>query len=103
MSVELMVKLWDPQLPATLRGVFEFRERANWAVRAEDGTLWLLRPEAEEQLIALDPDAGQDVQVMHIKDDADGSRFLVSVNSRVPDLTSLGTSHGSNPDCPSGI
>jgi hypothetical protein len=79
-SGELMVKLWDPQVPETLRGVFEFRERANWAVRAVDGTLWLLKPEAEEQLMALTPNVGQDVQVMHVTNDVDGSRFHVSVH-----------------------
>jgi hypothetical protein len=74
------VKLWDPQVPETLRGVFEFRERSNWAVRTQDGTLWLLKPDPEGQLRALTPDEGQDVQVMHIKDGGGGSRFHVSVH-----------------------
>jgi hypothetical protein len=74
------VKLWDPQVPETLRGVFEFRERSNWAVRTEDGTLWLLKPDAEEQLRTLTPDEGQAVQVMHVTYGVGRSRFHVSVH-----------------------
>jgi hypothetical protein len=73
------VGIW-PTGGETLRGVFEFRERSNWAVRTEDGTLWLLRPDAEEQLRALTPDEGQDVQVMRVTYGVGRSKFHVSVH-----------------------
>jgi hypothetical protein len=73
------VELWDPQVPATLRGVFVFHDRSHCAVRSEDGIVWLLVTDAEEQLRALVPDEGQDVQIMCIRS-ADSRRFYVSIH-----------------------
>ena len=73
------IKLWDPQVPETLHGVFEFYESSHWAVRGENGTVWLLRNDAEEQLRGLWPVEGQAVQILCIHD-ASGSRFHVSVH-----------------------
>ena len=40
----------------------------NWAVRTEDGSVWLLEADAENQLESLDPVEGQVVQVFFIRD-----------------------------------
>ena len=40
----------------------------NLAVRTEDGSVWLLEADAENQLESLDPVEGQIVQVFFIRD-----------------------------------
>jgi hypothetical protein len=74
------VKSWEPKEPAVLRGVFDFFESLNWAVRTTDGTVWLLETEAEDQLRALRPKEGQEVQVMYIYDSLGEPTYHVSLH-----------------------
>jgi hypothetical protein len=74
------VEFWEPKEPSVLRGVIVFYEGLNWAVQTKDGTIWLLGPEAEDQLRALGPDEGQQVQVMYIYGSLGEPRFHVSLH-----------------------
>jgi hypothetical protein len=56
-------RTWNPAESATLNGVFHLLAGLNWTVRTEDGDLWMLEADAENQLEALDPVEGQAVQV----------------------------------------
>ena len=64
-------KIWSPQRSGTLKGVFHLLDGLNWTVRTEDGTVWLLEADAEDQLEALDPSEGQ---VVHVLCERDGGR-----------------------------
>ncbi len=61
-------RIWRPQQSGTLTGVFHLLGGLNWAVRTEDGSVWLLEADAENQLESLDPVEGQVVQVFFIRD-----------------------------------
>ncbi len=73
------VELWDPQGPATLKGVIVLYDRSHYAVSGDDGTVWLLMADAEEQLKALTPSEGQEVQILCITN-AGSRRFHVSIH-----------------------
>jgi hypothetical protein len=62
------VKVWEPKESATIEGAFHLEGGLNSAVQTEDGTLWLLESDAEKQLETLDPDEGQLVQVLCVRD-----------------------------------
>jgi hypothetical protein len=62
------VKYWEPRESGELRGAFDFYEGTHWAVRTEDGTVWLLGPHAEEALRAKRPGEGDQVQITHMLD-----------------------------------
>ena len=74
------VQYWEPQESEELKGAFDFYEGAHWAVRTEDGTVWLLGPHAEEALRAERPREGDQVQVVHMLDALGGSTFLVTID-----------------------
>ena len=75
------VEYWEPQESEELKGAFDLYEGAHWAVRTEDGTVWLLGPHAEEALRAKRPREGDQVQVVHMLDALGGSTFNVSIDS----------------------
>lgn len=58
-------KLWEPEDSATLNGMFHLEGGLNWTVTTEDGAIWLLEADAENQLEALDPEEGHAVQVLY--------------------------------------
>ena len=68
MDLPSQTRIWSPQQSGTLIGVFHFLGGLNWAVRTEDGSVWLLEADAENQLESLDPVEGQIVQVFFIRD-----------------------------------
>jgi hypothetical protein len=58
-------RIWKPKGSETLTGGCHQVGGLNWAVRTEDGSVWLLEAEAENLLVALRPDEGQAVQVSY--------------------------------------
>lgn len=74
------VKHWEPQESEELKGAFDFYEGTHWAVRTENGTVWLLGPHAEEALRAKRPRDGEQVHVVHMLDALGGSKFHVSID-----------------------
>jgi hypothetical protein len=58
-------RIWNPKASQMLNGVFHQVGDLKWAVRTEDGLVWLLEADAENQLEALGPDEGQVVQVVY--------------------------------------
>jgi hypothetical protein len=68
MDLPSETRIWRPQQSGTLTGVFHLLGGLNWAVRTEDGSVWLLEADAENQLESLDPVEGQVVQVFFIRD-----------------------------------
>jgi hypothetical protein len=73
------VKVWKPKESATLEGVFHLEGGLNWMVQTEDGTLWLLTSDAEEELEALDPDEGQIVHVLCTVDGRGSPSYRVTL------------------------
>ena len=55
MDLPSETRIWRPQQSGTLTGVFHLLGGLNWAVRTEDGSVWLLEADAENQLESLDP------------------------------------------------
>jgi hypothetical protein len=58
-------RIWSPKESETLNGGCHQVGSVNWVVRAEDGSVWFLEAEAENQLVALRPDEGQGVKVSY--------------------------------------
>jgi streptogramin lyase len=56
-------KIWKPQEAETLDGTVHALGTLKYAVESEDGSVWLLEADAENQLEALDPAEGQPVRV----------------------------------------
>ena len=75
---------WAPTGADVLRGMFHLYEDVHWAVRDDEGTVWLLEDDAESKLRDLGPDEGQPVQVMFMQESSRESRYLVSIHSVQP-------------------
>jgi hypothetical protein len=56
------IKVWEPMPGEELKGTFHF-EALSPTVRTDDGTIWLLPPDADERLKALDLDEGERVSI----------------------------------------
>ena len=69
MDLPSETRIWRPEDSEKLSGVFHLEEGLNLTVVAEDGSVWLLEAEAENQLEALHPDEGQAVHVLYQRDD----------------------------------
>ena len=63
MDLPTEARIWKPKESETLAGGCHQIGGLNWAVRTEDGSVWLLEAEAENLLVALHPAEGQVVQV----------------------------------------
>jgi hypothetical protein len=72
-------RTWNPAESATLSGVFHLLAGLNWTVRTEDGALWMLRADAENQLEALNPAEGQSVKVFYKKGRFGRATYVVSL------------------------
>jgi hypothetical protein len=61
-------RFWTPKESETLNGGCHQVGGLTWVVRTEDGSVWFLEAEAENQLVALHPDEGQGVRVSYKHD-----------------------------------
>jgi hypothetical protein len=73
--------IWKPEELETLSGAFHHVGGMNCAVRTEDGMVWLLEADAENQLEALGPDEGQLVRVSFRHESWPRSNYQVSLLS----------------------
>jgi hypothetical protein len=58
-------RIWNQKVSDSLDGACHRIAGQNWAVRTEDGSLWLLEAEAENLLVGLHPAEGQVVHVRY--------------------------------------
>jgi hypothetical protein len=72
-------RIWEPKGSATLIGAFHLLGGLNWAVKTEDGSIWLLEADAENQLQALHLDEGRTVWISYTPDGSRGSNYEVSL------------------------
>ena len=73
------IKSWDPEVGEELKGTSHF-EALTWTLRTDDGTIWLLPPDAEKRLIALDCDEAGRVTIAYTGRDQSG-RAIYRVTS----------------------
>jgi streptogramin lyase len=63
MAPSTETKIWKPEEEETLEGTVHALGSVQVAVQTEDGSVWLLEADAENQLAALEPAEGQRVRV----------------------------------------
>jgi hypothetical protein len=72
-------KIWKPQEAETLDGKVHSVGSLRYAVQTEDGSVWLLEADAENQLEALEPEEGQPVRVSFKHESWHRSDYTVSL------------------------
>jgi hypothetical protein len=79
MDLPSETRVWKPKGSATLVGAFHLLGGLNWAIKTEDGSIWLLEADAENQLQALHLDEGRTVWISHTAGGSRGSKYEVSL------------------------
>ena len=73
-------KIWKPQEAETLDGTIHRVGSLKCAVRSDDGSVWLLEADAENQLEALEPEEGQPVRVSFKQEGWYDSNYTVTLD-----------------------
>lgn len=79
MSPSRGAKIWNPQEGQTLQGTIHRVGSLKYAVQTDDGSLWLLEADAENELEALEPEEGQLVRVSFTLESWHRSNYTVSL------------------------
>ena len=70
-------KIWKPQEAETLDGTVLVVDTMKFAVQTDDGSVWFLEADAENQLEALAPAEGQRVRVSFAHQNYPRSNYAV--------------------------
>jgi hypothetical protein len=80
MDLPSETRIWKPKESEVLNGSFHLEGGLNLTVLTDDGSIWLLEAEAENQLEALHPGEGQAVHVLYERDERGRPAYEITLH-----------------------